>query len=395
VCNGTGGIRSEVDDGDTFNDGNQCTADLCSGGTPSNDNVPYGDSCTQSGGQICNGTGSCIAQPFMVLRVDGTTSASAAATLVQFTTAGATGTSVALPIAGASAFSQSGSASSEGGIGLSANGHYLAVSGYAAVPGTAGIASTTAATVNRACIVIDQTLGTSPPFSFSKYSGAFSANNVRGAVAANDGSCWSAGAGGSTAGIWWIATNTTGTGAQLHTGGHRWLGVFAGLGTMSSQLYGSSNQSGFDGLFIPGTGTPTTIGQTPTQLPGFPSGTTGSPFGFVGFNTDLTAGIDTFYVADDRAPGSGGGIQKWELVGGTWVLDYTLSALNSGSGTATGYRGLAGTILNGQVTLVATTTDTTGNRVVVFVDTGSGSLGTTIGTSSASSNYRGVALSPH
>jgi hypothetical protein len=106
------------------------------------------------------------------------------------------------------------------------------------------------------------------------------------------------------------------------------------------------------------------------------------------------AGNDTLYVADDRTVASGGGIQKWTFNGATWTLAATFSAVNSG--TATGYRGLAGAVLNGQVTLVGTTTEATANRVVVFVDPGSGSpTGTVIATSPPTANYRGVALQPH
>jgi hypothetical protein len=95
-----------------------------------------------------------------------------------------------------------------------------------------------------------------------------------------------------------------------------------------------------------------------------------------------------------RSVANGGGIQKWTFNGTTWILGATFSAVTSG--TATGYRGLTGVMLNGQVTLVGTTTEAVSNRVVVFVDTGSGSpTGALIATSPATANYRGVALQPH
>ena len=61
------------------------------------------------------------------------------------------------------------------------------------------------------------------------------------------------------------------------------------------------------------------------------------------------ANADTLYVADSGAPKNtsadsplgDGGLQKWTLSGGTWTLDYTLSAgldlvANSGTSGSTG-----------------------------------------------------------
>ena len=67
------------------------------------------------------------------------------------------------------------------------------------------------------------------------------------------------------------------------------------------------------------------------------------------------ANADTLYVADSGAPKNtsadsplgDGGLQKWTLSGGTWTLDYTLSAgldlvANSGTSGSTGLYGLTG-----------------------------------------------------
>src|SRR5207302_328024 len=130
----------------------------------------------------------------------------------------------------------SGTATSEGLLAVSANGHYLTVTGYDATPGTAGVASTASATTPRVVALID------------------------------------------------------------------------------------SN----------GTGLPTTGGQTSTELPGFPTSTTGhSPYEFI------FKDASTVYVADDGTTANGGGLQKWTLSGGTWTLAYTLSP-----GTNIGLRGL-------------------------------------------------------
>ena len=84
------------------------------------------------------------------------------------------------------------------------------------------------------------------------------------------------------------------------------------------------------------------------------------------------ANATTLYVADSGAPkndsaqsdkgGSAlgdGGLQKWSLINGSWMLDYTLAdglnlvANGAASGT-TGLLGLTGEVVNGEVELFAT-----------------------------------------
>jgi hypothetical protein len=57
VCNGGGGLATVPDDGDLPDDGNACTADLCSGGVASHAPAPAGAPCAQ--GSTCDGKGSC------------------------------------------------------------------------------------------------------------------------------------------------------------------------------------------------------------------------------------------------------------------------------------------------------------------------------------------------
>jgi hypothetical protein len=60
VC-ATGVSQSEDDDGDLPVDGNSCTEDLCSSGSPSNPELAPGTACAQSTGDpgYCNDAGSC------------------------------------------------------------------------------------------------------------------------------------------------------------------------------------------------------------------------------------------------------------------------------------------------------------------------------------------------
>ena len=59
VCSG-GGVTSVPDNTDLPVDGNQCTADVCTAGVPSNPPLSPGDSCNQGGGTMCDGAGACV-----------------------------------------------------------------------------------------------------------------------------------------------------------------------------------------------------------------------------------------------------------------------------------------------------------------------------------------------
>jgi hypothetical protein len=61
VCDGAGNVVSQVDDTDLpADDGNQCTAEVCTNGVPSYPSLPPGAPCSQNGGVICDGQGTCL-----------------------------------------------------------------------------------------------------------------------------------------------------------------------------------------------------------------------------------------------------------------------------------------------------------------------------------------------
>lgn len=61
VCNGFGGIEAVGDDSETPpEDGTICTVDWCEGGFAQVSSAPAGTLCTDSGGQVCTGTGACV-----------------------------------------------------------------------------------------------------------------------------------------------------------------------------------------------------------------------------------------------------------------------------------------------------------------------------------------------
>ena len=59
-CDGEGNIVGVIDDADVPTDTNDCTADVCTAGIPSNDPVAPGATCDQGGGQVCNEAGACV-----------------------------------------------------------------------------------------------------------------------------------------------------------------------------------------------------------------------------------------------------------------------------------------------------------------------------------------------
>lgn len=60
VCDGTGNVMTSNDDSDVFDDANACTMDTCLDGNPQHANVPVDSLCTQNGGSVCDGNGTCV-----------------------------------------------------------------------------------------------------------------------------------------------------------------------------------------------------------------------------------------------------------------------------------------------------------------------------------------------
>lgn len=60
VCDGAGGVTTSVNDADLPVDNVECTADVCTGGTPSNPPLMANMTCSQGGGTRCDGMGACV-----------------------------------------------------------------------------------------------------------------------------------------------------------------------------------------------------------------------------------------------------------------------------------------------------------------------------------------------
>jgi len=271
----------------------------------------------------------------------------------------------------------SGSATSEGFLAQSQNRRYLVVAGYDAAPGTSGITGAAASAVNRVVGRVD--VSSMAVDTTTALSDAYSGSNIRSAFTSDGTNIWTggnAGSGlGSTAGVRYMTLGST-TSTQLNssTTNNRVVNIYNG------QLYVSAMTGAFRGVNTVGSGVPTTGGQSLTLLNGFDPSTTSpaSPYDFWFLNPS------TLYVADDRATGSGGGIQKWTESGGLWTLQYTLN-----SGIASGGRGLAGQV-DGSGNIILYGTNST--QLFKFVDTGAASAATILATAATNTAFRGVEL---
>lgn len=267
-------------------------------------------------------------------------------------------------------FVLSGTSTSEGGLTDSADGRYLVFAGYDAPLGTANVAASTSAAVPRVIARIDLNGNIDTTTTLGA---AFSGVSVRGACTEDGTQFWAAGGNSGVV----LAPFGGSTGTTISSGAPTDLRC---IDIANGQLYATSgNGTTTRCVNTVGIGVPTTVGQTIAPLNGMSSGVA-SPYDF------WFADAQTLYVADDRVPASGGGIQKWTESGGTWTLAYTLVP---GPGTVTA-RGLSGIRDQIGTTLYATTTEATANRLVTVVDTGPSSTFTTLATAGANTVYRGV-----
>jgi hypothetical protein len=322
----------------------------------------------------------------VVVRVgDGSAALSSAATaafLDEFTTAGASVQSIALPTtvaaSGNRALNLNGTATSEGFLTQSTNFQYLTLGGYNKALGGANPASDTAATTNRVVGRVEISTGTID--TTTSLDDAYNGSNIRSATSTNGTDIWTGGNAGSgqgaSAGVKYTTLGATTGSIRLNDGGSnmRVVNIFNG------QLYVSSATGTFQGVSTVGTGIPTSGVQTNTLtlLPGFPTASGPSSYDF------WFKDASTLYVADDRAIASGGGIQKWTFDGSIWTLQYTLN-----SGLSAGARGLAATLDgSGDAVLYATT----GAALVTVTDTGAASAFSTLASAPTNTAFRGVEL---
>lgn len=307
------------------------------------------------------------------------TSAATATFLDEYTPGGVFVQSIPLPtlLSGLNQpLALSGTATSEGFLSLSQNGLFLTMGGYNAIPGTAGVTTANPITVPRgiARISLNGTIDTT-----TSLTDAYSGSNIRSVTSTDGINFWTGGNAGSGLGAT-AGTRYTTLGSTTSTGLHSTTTNVRVVNLFNGQLYADSASGTFLGVGAVGGGTPTTSGQTYSELPGFPITGTHSSYDY------WFRDPNTLYVADDGSAANGGGIQKWTQSGGTWSLAYTL--LNNGT-TTTAVRGLAGTVDgSGNAVLYGTT----GGSLISVTDTGAGSLSATIASAASNEAFRGVEL---
>jgi hypothetical protein len=178
-CDGAGNITSVADDSDLPVDGNDCTGDVCNGGTPSNPGVAEGTACTQNAGEVCDTKGTCNRLLAYVVLGDGQNPLTNAATQVSiaYVYADGTTTSRATTDVSAATFTLSGTATSEGSLTRAVQGQFVVMAGYSTTLGTAAVASTTSAAVNRAVARVSASGGVDAS---TRLAASFNKNNPRG-----------------------------------------------------------------------------------------------------------------------------------------------------------------------------------------------------------------------
>ena len=317
----------------------------------------------------------------VVLRVGaGSAALSSAATEVfldEYTPAGSLVRSVPLPTSATSGhrLTVSGTSTAEGALALSADGRYLTLAGYDADPGTAGVASSSAATVARTVGRVD---GTGAVDTSTALTDAYSGTNVRGAVTDDGSRFWLVGASGGVR----LAALGAGTSTQLNSAAPTNLRV---AGIAGGQLYVTTG-SAPTGVYAVGSGLPTAGGQMPALAAAAPS-----PYAFTALDRDPTVpGVDTLYVADDSASG---GIVKFSSDGTTWTARGSLRPGGSGA------RGITGAVTGSGATLFATTSTTSGQQLVKVEDSAAfdatlAPTTTVLQTAAADTALRGVAFAP-
>jgi hypothetical protein len=284
----------------------------------------------------------------------------------------------------------SGSASSEGQLTTSVDGKTVVLTGFAAAPGVANIAKTS---IDGGALRVIARIDHGGNVDTTTQVAAFDLSDIRAAATIDGGSFWAVGANntdsGTSAGIQYVQLGSTGAATNI-------LSAPSNLRTIQiagGQLYMGTSLTPNDGVNTVGTGVPTTSPQTATIFPGFP-GDSGSPYGFSLMDLDASVtGLDTVYVADDSSQVNGGGIQKWVFNGTTWAKIATFT-----NGVTTGgFRGVMALQSGNNVIVLGTTsTESSGNRIIEYVDDGvnTAPTGTVLATAPTNTVFRGIALSP-
>ena len=270
-------------------------------------------------------------------------------------------------------------------ITLSPNGKYLTVSGYDTAPGTAGVASSSATTINRVVGLV----GSAGTVDTTTHGAFFSGNNFRGTVT-TDGTSFYVGGTGTAPdkGVELLAY-----GGSTPTSINSTVAA-DGVNIFGNTLYATTTTSADTSIVQIGTaGTLPTSGASVSLLTGLPLGSSSdSPHQFLIFNE---GGNQVAYIADD----TGSALSKYELVSGTWTAE---GKVGTGGNDYTGLTGfLSGTTVTLYATLLNGDSTAGGAAQLVSVIDTSGAGGsltgtpvTLLATAGTNETFAGVAFAP-
>jgi len=322
----------------------------------------------------------------VIYETQGTTSASQAVDLVDYSEAGTpTGYSVALPTADSGsthALTESGAALNDGELTLSADGQSLVATGYDAAPGVASI--TTAANTPRTVAVVSAT-GTVDT-STSITNATVEANNFRSATTSTAGALIYTGTGGGTG----VTADGASTNSLLTTDKVHEVQIYDG------QLYESTTKN----IYAVGSGEPTSGTQTTTALlsgTNLPANFGPDQFAFATLGAGATQ-PDTLYVADGSNGATAGqpnAVEKYSLESGIWTA--------TGSVTVPLAVGIAVAVYGGAAHIFVTgaTSSTAANNTVLYGITDSSGFGgtlsgtpATLATAPSGTDFKGLVFAP-
>lgn len=318
--------------------------------------------------------------------------------------------SIALPTATTSAAgftlpgALSGGAYNEGRLTLSGDGSTLLLGGYSLKTSSGYVASSNPATNSRVVATIPIATGTPTLNSgFNAFSVGSTGQPFSAVASSNATSFYAGSTGNSIAYFSGMGGGTpTATFSTPDITSARSLSIFNG------NLLGM----GYNGVFMVN-GLPTSGSATSSLLFSTASVSgAGNPQDFIAFDTTGTgSGPNLIYVADSSTTAysggiaSGGGIQRWDLVGSSWVLSYTLNGINNITTTGVpdnwAFSNITGQLdANGHAQLfVSTVIDGSGrNQLWSVTDNGPQNTGlspfTILAQSSARNTFRDLVMIP-
>ena len=292
------------------------------------------------------------------------------------TTGGPLQTQVALPTNGSNALIFGGS-SYDGGLSVSADGQSMVVPGYnvalGSFSGTIDTSSTTGASAVPRGVGLVNAAGTCVVQATTT---KFSGSTIRSAIADGAGNYW---AGGGASGVVYLGNNAASATLSTVSSATR------NFNFVNGSIYFTETGSG-DGVMA-FTGAPKSAA-TPVMVVSTAGTGTGtpSPKGFA-FNPGLTIA----YVADNRTAANGGGIQRFNWNGSSWVYAYTLGyTLSSSKEVYDLVADFSGT----NPVIYAVTGEASANKLVTVTDTGAASAFTVLETAPAGDAFRGLVFAP-